>query len=140
MRQTTAISEYGVAAISALVGLMADEMISRLRDVFRTVFGIPSLQADQEFRLFLPKSNIPVKDSTPVCAILSELKPTTKDKKAIFMVQDPYIAKLESNEIDFDETGLAVVMLTGLTKGETLVTAMVESSRDLFDSLKIKVE
>ncbi|HJS64662.1 MAG TPA: hypothetical protein VJ767_07360 [Nitrososphaeraceae archaeon] len=36
----TAISDFGVAGLSALVGLMTDEMTKKLRDVFDTLFGI----------------------------------------------------------------------------------------------------
>jgi hypothetical protein len=36
----TAISDFGVAALSALVGLMTDEMSTKLRDIFDTLFGI----------------------------------------------------------------------------------------------------
>jgi hypothetical protein len=37
------ISDFGVAAISAIVGLMTDEIMLRLRDAFRHVFGIEPL-------------------------------------------------------------------------------------------------
>ena len=36
----TAINDFGVAGISALVGLMTDEITQKLRDVFDTLFGI----------------------------------------------------------------------------------------------------
>lgn len=36
----TAISDFGVAGLSALVGLMTDEMTKKLRDVFDSLFGI----------------------------------------------------------------------------------------------------
>jgi hypothetical protein len=36
----TTINDFGVAGISALVGLMTDEITRKLRDVFDTLFGI----------------------------------------------------------------------------------------------------
>jgi hypothetical protein len=42
-----AISDFGVAGISALVGLMTDEMTSKLRDVFDTLFGIKKPEAEK---------------------------------------------------------------------------------------------
>jgi hypothetical protein len=42
-----AISDFGVAGISALVGLMTDEMTSKLRDVFDTLFGIKKPEVER---------------------------------------------------------------------------------------------
>jgi hypothetical protein len=42
-----AISDFGVAGISALVGLMTDEMTSKLRDVFDTLFGIKKPESEK---------------------------------------------------------------------------------------------
>jgi hypothetical protein len=36
----SAISDFGIAGISALVGIMTDEMTKKLRDIFDTLFGI----------------------------------------------------------------------------------------------------
>jgi len=44
----TAISDFGVAALSALVGLMTDEMSSKLRDIFDTLFGIKNPKLKEE--------------------------------------------------------------------------------------------
>jgi hypothetical protein len=43
----TAISDFGVAAISALVGLMTDEMTKKLRDIFDSLFGIVKPEAEK---------------------------------------------------------------------------------------------
>jgi hypothetical protein len=37
---TIFINDYGVAGISALVGLMTAQMTQKLRDVFESMFGI----------------------------------------------------------------------------------------------------
>jgi len=55
--QVTALSEFGVAGIGALVGLMADEIITRLRDIFRSLLGITNLQIDREVELFSMKGS-----------------------------------------------------------------------------------
>jgi hypothetical protein len=39
--QSAALNPYGVAAISALVGLFTRHAVSKLSDVFDTVFGVP---------------------------------------------------------------------------------------------------
>ena len=43
----TAISDFGVAAISALVGLMTNEMTRKLRDIFDTLFGITKPEVEK---------------------------------------------------------------------------------------------
>jgi hypothetical protein len=70
------ISEYGVAAIAALVGLMTDEIILRFRDIFRTLFGIASLERQQELQLSMQKNSILIEEQTPISAILTDMRPT----------------------------------------------------------------
>jgi hypothetical protein len=90
-----------------------DEMITRLRDIFRTLFGFPSLQAEQELRLSLEKYSIYVGDTIQVTASLPELRPATNVLTAYFSVGDPTIVRLEDVESEFNDAGVAVSAIEG---------------------------
>ena len=138
--EVKAISGYGIAAISALVGFMADEMITRLRDIFRTLFGFPSLQAEQELRLSLAKYRIYVGDTIQVTALLPELRSATDVLTAYFSVGDPTKVRLVDAKSEFNDAGVAVSGLEGMSAGDTFVIAMVQGDPNLHASRSIKVE
>jgi len=134
----TEISEFGIAAISALVGLMADEMTNRLRDVFRTLFGIHSLQAEHELRLSFDKNTINKGEEILISATLSDLRPT-QTVEAYFFVQDPDKVELvKKYDNKFNNSGIAIAAIKGKNKGETFVSVMA-GDLNLYDSQKIKV-
>jgi hypothetical protein len=138
----TVISEFGIAAISALVGLMADEMTTRLRDIFRSLFGIQSLQEEHELRLSLDKNTIDEGEKILICAILTDLRPT-QNVEARFFVQDPDKLKLikidKKDKIYFNNSGIAVAAFEGKEKGETVVSVMA-GDLNLYDSQEITVQ
>jgi hypothetical protein len=136
--EATVISEFGIAAISALVGLMADEMITRLRDVFRTLFGITSLQAEQELRLSFEKNSVNKNEEILILATLSELRPT-QAVDAYFFVQDANIVDLiKKDENKFDNSGVAIARIKGKNVGSTLISVMA-GDLNLYDSMEVKV-
>jgi len=133
------ISDFGIAAISALVGLVSDEMIVRLRDVFRTFFGITTLQGTDELVVTFPKRNIIKGEKIPISAILAEVR-SSQDLSAYFFVDDTTIAKFEQNEEKFNDSGIATVNIEGLEVGHTTVSVMVRSGLDLSVSREITVK
>jgi hypothetical protein len=136
--EATVISEFGIAAISALVGLMADEMVTRLRDVFRALFGIASLQAEQELRLSFEKNSINKNEEILILATLSELRPT-QAVDAYFFVQDANIVDLiKKDENKFNNSGVAIARIKGKNVGSTLISVMA-GDLNLYDSLEVKV-
>lgn len=133
------ISDYGVAAISALVGLLSDEMIVRLRDVFRTFFGITALQDTQEVSLSLPKKAILINETIPISATLTELK-SGQDLSAYFFVDDDSIVSVTKKEGKFNDLGVAITSLKGERSGTTFITVLVRGGLDLHVSREITVE
>jgi hypothetical protein len=142
--QVTALSEFGVAAIGALVGLMADEIITRLRDIFRALFGITSLQNDQELQLSLQKSSIKKDDQTSISAILTNIKPSQNHKLvAYFFIQDTTVINFDppsKSEEKFSSTGVASVIIKGIKPGKSYITVMLLGDSSLYDTQQIEVE
>lgn len=138
------ISEYGVAAIAALVGLMTDEIILRLRDIFRTLFGINSLEREQELQLSVQKNSIIVGEQTSISAILTEMRPTeSQTLTAYFFIQDPSVVQIvpdTKREEKFTTSGAATVTIQGLKEGKTYLTVILSGDSDLYDKKEIKVE
>jgi hypothetical protein len=133
------ISDFGIAAISALVGLLSDEMIVRLRDVFRTFFGITTLQGTNELMVSLPKTNIVEGEKIPISASLAEVR-SSQDLSAYFFVDDKNIAKLDKNEEKFNDSGIAIVNLEGIEVGNTVISVIVRNGLDLYVSREITVD
>jgi hypothetical protein len=133
------ISDFGIAGISALVGLVSDEMIVRLRDVFRTFFGITTLQGTDELVVTFPKRNIIKGEKIPISAILAEVR-SSQDLSAYFFVDDITIAKFEQKEEKFNDSGIATVNIEGLEVGRTTVSVMVRNGLDLSVSREITVK
>jgi len=132
------ISDYGIAGISALVGLMSDEMIVRLKDVFRTFFGITTLQGTQELLLSLPKKSIVVNETISISATLTELR-SGQDLSAYFFVDDESIISLKNKEGKFNDSGVAIVSIKGERVGTTFITVVVRGGLDLHVSDEITV-
>jgi hypothetical protein len=132
------ISDYGVAAISALVGLLSDEMIVRLRDVFRTFFGITALQDTQELSFSVPK-NIQINSTIPISASLTELK-SGQDLSAYFFVDDVSIASVTEKRVKFNDSAIAITLLKGERAGTTFVTVLVRGGLDLHLTREISVD
>lgn len=132
------ISEFGIAAISALVGLMTDEMTLKLRDVFRTLFGIQGLQVEPELKLSIEQTSIKEGDEILISATLTDLKPTGP-LEAYFFVQDPdKVELIKKADNYFNDSGVAIAAIRGKTEGATLITVMARDT-DLYDSQKITV-
>lgn len=138
LTEVSAISDFGVAAISAIVGLMTDEIILRLRDIFRTLFGITSLQKEQELQLSLPKKSVAKGEAVAISATLTDLKPSDTIV-ARFFVQKPDVASIEPSEQPFNSAGIASAILTGKAKGKTFVSVMVPGDSNLYGSEEIEV-
>jgi hypothetical protein len=133
------ISDYGIAAVSALVGLLSDEMIVRLRDVFRTFFGITALQDTQELSLSLPKKSILLNETIPISATLTELR-SGQDLSAYFFVDDENIISVTKKEGRFNDLGVAITSIKGIQAGTTFITVLIRGGLDLHVSRELTVE
>jgi hypothetical protein len=142
--EVTALSEFGVAAIGALVGLMTSEIITRLRDIFRTFFGITSLQSEQELQMSLQKNSVIEGHQTIVTAVLTNSQPNQdKDLIVYFFIQDPNLIEIvppSTSEEKFSSSGVASIIVKGKSKGQSYITAMLLGDSSLYDTQKITVE
>jgi hypothetical protein len=142
--EVTALSEFGVAAIGALVGLMTSEIITRLRDIFRTFFGITSLQNEQELQVSLQKNSVIGGHQTIVTAVLTNAQPNQdKDLIVYFFIQDPNVIEIvppSTSEEKFSSSGVASIIVKGKSKGQSYITAMLLGDSSLYDTQKITVE
>lgn len=137
----TAISDFGVAGISALVGLMTDEMTAKLRDVFDSLFGIKKPageKGDDPTKRNLSSIIFPSDQKTQF-KVGEEivLKPmTTKSDgspaakaKVHFVIGDPNIAEFTevvekaTADVESDSEGIAIVKVKGVFRGKTQITA-----------------
>jgi hypothetical protein len=127
----TAISDFGVAGLSALVGLMTDEMTTKLRDIFDTLFGIkkPEVEKGEStvkrvvkgIELSAEKTSIRVGENSKMNAKLKKKDGTpAKDVVTNFTLKDSSIIGFtgDSNP-KTDNNGNATVEIQGKKTGET---------------------
>jgi hypothetical protein len=136
----TAINDFGVAGMSALVGLMEDEMTTKLRDIFDTLFGIkkpPQEKGDEPMKVNQAgikfsddqKTEVKVTDSIEIKAKVLNIdgKPV-ENTIVLFAIDHPNFAEfLETADkskanIVTDSTGSSSVKIKGLNTGEIIVT------------------
>jgi hypothetical protein len=127
-------NEIGVAAISALVGLMNTQVTKKLRDVFDTIFGI---EKEDEERGDIPSSGIVVKlnidnnelhldDKAEVTVTINESDGTPiNNAKVLLEIQDPKIIEADDGVKETNSAGVAIFKITGKGVGETFLNVKV---------------
>jgi hypothetical protein len=103
---------------------MSDEMIIRLKDVFRTFFGMTNLQDTQELLLSLAKKSIVINETISISATITELR-SGQDVSAYFFVDDESIISLANKEEKFNDSGVAIISIQGKKVGKTFITVVV---------------
>ncbi len=136
------VSDFGVAAIGALVGLLTDEATTKLRDIFDTLFGIRKPEEEKgdigarargaKITLEPNKTEVKVGDTLDLNARVfkSDGRPADKVKvhlvilknNAEFIDTPPPPAK-DAVDKETDPKGVANIKVKGLNAGETPVTA-----------------
>jgi len=137
----TAINDFGVAGMSALVGLMEDEMTTKLRDIFDTLFGIKKPveeKGDEPIKgnrtsIVFPdnqKTEVKVADSTELKAkVINADGIPVENCKVLFAIDDVNIVEFVGTadkskaNINTDSTGTATVKIKGLNTGIVTVIA-----------------
>jgi hypothetical protein len=138
----SAISDFGVAAIGALVGLLTDEATTKLRDIFDTLFGIR--KPDEEkgdvgargrgAKIILEPNKTEVKVGETLNLNVKVFKSDGSPANKV----EVHLSILKSNIAEFvelpapprdkidketDLKGAAITKINGLTAGETPITA-----------------
>jgi hypothetical protein len=142
------ISDFGVAAISALVGLLTEQTTRKLRDVFDKLFGTEKpekekgearakaasihLIAADEFKVNKPvhlTAELKKSDGTPADGI-----------KVTFIPHEPGVAELKTIIDVTDSRGVAVVEVIGKKEGRLSISAKATIEGDQYeDSIIIMI-
>jgi hypothetical protein len=156
---TLVINDFGVAAIGALVGLMADEMSQKLRDVFDSLFGIkkPAEEKGEDPKKwgrgtikFPDGEEIEVKINTDkvlkALAQKSDGSPVVK-AKVHFVVKDTSVLEFVGlpdktvADVETNTAGEAVITVKGISLKSTAIEAItIVEDIEIKGQIKIKVE
>jgi hypothetical protein len=137
-----AISDFGVAGISALVGLMTDEMTSKLRDVFDTLFGIKKPEAERGESPVKKTKRVELSAKTNSISINDKLNVNAKITKSdgtpasgvltSFVINDSSIIGFTGDSYQkTNNDGIATVEIQGMKTGVTSVTARTTIEGDI---------
>jgi hypothetical protein len=146
------INDFGVAAIGALVGLMADEMSQKLRDVFDSLFGIrkPAEEKGEEPNKW-GRNTIKFLDGEEIEVIVNAVKelkalvqksdgsPIVKTK-VHFVIKDTSVLEFVGTphktvaDIETNSAGEAPITV----KGTLVKSTVIEASTTLEGGMEIK--
>jgi hypothetical protein len=152
------INDFGVGAIGALVGLMADEMAQKLRDVFDSLFGLrkPDEEKGEDPKKwgritikFPEGEDIEVQLNTDkvLKALVqkSDGSPVVKTK-VHYMVKDTAILEIVGTpdktvaDIDTNPAGEAVITVKGISLRSTILEAStIVEATEVRSQVKVKV-
>src|SRR6478672_7672134 len=154
----TAINDFGVAGMSALVGLMEDEMTTKLRDIFDTLFGIKKPVEEKgdepiivnKASILFPddqKTEVKVTDSIELKAKVINADGTpVVNNKVFFAVDDAknleFIGTIDQTKanVDTDSSGTAIIKIKGLNVGQVIVKATtIVDGGEITNNLSIKI-
>jgi hypothetical protein len=135
------VSDFGVAAISALVGLLTEQTTRKLRDIFDTLFGTEKpeklkgesraraasiqLVALDDFKLNKPAritAELKKSDGSPATGI-----------KVTFIPHEPGRAELKPIMDVTDSKGVATVEVIGKVEGSVGISAKATIEGDLYE-------
>ena len=147
------INDFGVAGISAVIGLMTPQIVTKLRDVFNELFGIKKDNEEQgdktSFRgknidLSIENPEIKVGDESLLIGIIrdNDGKPR-KDVSVDFAIFDSKVASFKEKEGPYgkktDSNGIVVQRFQAIKKGETLAAITVKDTQ-LYAKIPLNVK
>jgi hypothetical protein len=144
---TVQVSAFGIAALSALVGLMTNEITKKLRDICSSLFGMRTseedkgdvpLKKDMYVKLSTPKTVIKVGETLEIKAIVINADGKYgSDMDLKFTVTSP-ILKIEDTSIGkTNSDGEIKVKVKGEKPGIATVT-VADLDDEIMDELKIR--
>jgi hypothetical protein len=131
----TSISDFGVAGISALVGLMTDEMTAKLRDVFDSLFGIKKSEAERgespvkkktkRVELSAKTNSISINEKLNVNSKItkSDGTPAASDPVNFVINDSSIVAFTGASDQKTNNDGIATVEIQGKKTGVTSIFA-----------------
>lgn len=132
--QGAGINDFGVAAVSALVGLMTVPMTNKLRDIFDSLFGITKPNVDKgehpatiykaQIKLHPQKAELKINEQIAIMAMVTTNDGTPAEKiDVVFTPSNTAVMEIKPPHQATTSEGVATTIATGKTKGETTVTA-----------------
>jgi hypothetical protein len=146
------INDYGVAGVSALVGLMTAQMTQKLRDIFDAMFGIQKgtdkgdVEVNQENNIIITPKELQIsvnKTSVLVAVVKDNANKAISGVNVDFGVVDSNVVKpLDSTQKKTDTNGMAVLSIQAI-KGNgsaTKIHAAIElEGKTIYTSSTVKV-
>jgi hypothetical protein len=142
------VSDFGVAAIGALVGLLTEQTTRKLRDVFDTLFGTQKPEKEKgEARAKAASINLIALDDFKVnkpTRLTAELKKSDGTPatgiKVTFVPHEPGIAELKPIMDVTDSKGIATVEIIGKKEGSLGISSKATIEGDQYeDSITITI-
>jgi hypothetical protein len=143
------INDYGVAGISALVGLMTAQMTQKLRDVFDAMFGIQKGtdkgeidMAENNITLIPKELQISVNQSSVLVAVVKDNgnKPISNVDVEFGIVDSNVVKSLDRTLNKTDSNGMVTLQIRGNKEGNTKVHAAIEmENKTIYYSSTVKV-
>jgi hypothetical protein len=153
------VGDFGFAAISIIIGLLATTAMKKIRDVFDVLFGIakrkedigdePTPAANASLKLGASTTKIKAGEELEIRATASNIEGTYAQGSSNFKIQNTAIAIFTSQNVDAGtedniavnfQNGIATARLKGVSKGKTdVIAASKIDEKDLTDKLTIEV-
>jgi hypothetical protein len=153
------VGDFGFAAISIIVGLLATTAMKKIRDVFDVLFGIakrkedmgdePTPAANASLNLGASTTKIKAGEELEIRAIASNIDGTYAQGSSNFKIENPTVAVFTSQKVDGGtedniavnfQNGIATAKVKGVSKGKTDIIALSKiDEKDLSDKFTIEV-
>jgi hypothetical protein len=153
------VGDFGFAAISIIIGLLATVAMKKIRDVFDVLFGItktkedigdePTPTANANLKLTAQATRIEVGKDLEIRATASSGDGTYAQGSIKFSIENSTVARFINNNLNEDtaniitvdfQNGLATAKIKGINKGKTEIIAVSKiDDKDLSDKITIEV-
>jgi hypothetical protein len=135
------INQFGIAAISATVGLMTDQIIAKLKELFSALMGIQKgeLPEDEVVVKIIAEDYIPLAGGqTHVLARLSD-DTDLQDLNAEFTSANTNTIQITGqNPVEFDKAGIASMAITPAASGvsDVIVNVLLKTDNSIVISAR----
>jgi hypothetical protein len=153
------VGDFGFAAISIIIGLLATTAMKKLRDVFDVLFGIakrednmgdePTPAANASLKIGASTTKINTGEELEIRATASNIDGTYAQGSSKFKIENPAVAIFTSQNVDGGteddisvsfQNGVATAKVKGVNKGKTdIITVSKIDEKDFTDKITIEV-
>jgi hypothetical protein len=153
------VGDFGFAAISIIIGLLATTAMKKLRDVFDVLFGIakreddmgdePTPAANASLKIGASTTKINTGEELEIRATASNIDGTYAQGSSKFKIENPAVAIFTSQNVDGGteddisvsyQNVVATAKVKGVNKGKTdIITVSKIDEKDFTDKITIEV-